>query len=84
MRRTRAEVSDLEAERGQGLLDSRLGKQRPKALHGRPFEPRFGYNEIVVLVLRWDEAQPVLPGYGLDRHAPIGTVLRHGDGHGVV
>src|SRR5215467_13415009 len=76
--------SDSKTERGQRVSRGRGLKRAEKALHRGASEPCLGYNEIIVLVLRGDEAQSVLPGDRLDRDAPIGSALRDGNAHGVV
>src|SRR5215469_7979032 len=83
-RRGLAGGSDPKTERGQRVSRGWGLKHREKALHCGANEPCLGYNKIVVLVLRGDEAQSVLPGDRLDRDAPIGSVLRDGNTHGVV
>ncbi len=79
-----SEGLDPEAERGQRVSRDRVLEHGAKALHCRPSEPRLGHDEIIVLVLCRDEAEPVLLGDRLDRDPPIGSVLRDGDTHGVV
>ena len=56
----------------------------PKVLHGRAIPPGFWDGKIVVFVLRGDEAETILPRYGFDRNAPIGSVLGDGDSNGIV
>ena len=53
-------------------------------LHSRAIQPGFWDGKIVVLVLRRDEAETILPRYGFDCHAPIGAVLGDGDSNGIV
>src|ERR1700738_5373057 len=76
--------SDLEAECSQRVSRDRIFEHRAKALHRRAGEPGLGHDEIVVLVLCRDEAEPVLSGDGLDRDPPIGSILRDGAPPGVV
>ncbi len=71
--------SDPEAERGQRVSRDRVFYQRAKALYRLASEPSFEHDEIVVLMLRGDEAEPVLSGDSLDRNPPIDPVLRDGD-----
>jgi hypothetical protein len=76
--------SDPEAERGQRVSRDRVFYQRAKALYRLASEPSFEHDEIVVLILRGDEAEPVLSGDSLDRNPPIDPVLRDGDTNGTM
>ena len=76
--------SEAEAERRKRFPHPYVRERCPETLHGRAVQSRFGDDEIIMLVLRRDETETVLPCDGLDRDAPIGTVLRDGDGDGVV
>jgi hypothetical protein len=76
--------SDPEAEPGQRVSRDRVFYQRAKVLYPLASEPSFGHDEIVVLILRGGEAEPVLSGDSLDRNRnpPIDPVLRDGDTNG--
>ena len=54
--------SDPEAERGQGVSRDRVLEHGAKALHRGASEPRPGHDEIIVLILCRNKAQPVLSG----------------------
>src|SRR5215469_6125440 len=75
---------DRETESGQRLAHRGVLEQFPETLDGGALEPRLWYDKVVVLVLDRDKPQPVLARHALDRHAPIGALLRHGDGDCVV
>ena len=76
--------SDPEAERGQGVSRDRVLEHGAKALHRGASDPRPGHDEIIVLILCRNKAQPVLSGDRLDRDTPIGSVLRDGDTNRIV
>jgi hypothetical protein len=71
--------SDPEAERGQRVSRDGVFEHGAKALQRRASEPRLGHDEIIVLILCRNKAQPVLSGDSLDRNPPIDPVLRDGD-----
>src|SRR5262245_24488392 len=52
--------------------------------YGRAFKTCLWYDEIVVLVLHGDEAQPILARDAVDGHAPIGPALGNRRRHGIV
>jgi len=76
--------SDRETESSQRLPNRGVVEQGPEPPYGRALQFRLRNDEIVVLVLNWNEPESVLACDAFDRHTPIGSVLRHRDGNGIV
>src|SRR5262249_51887350 len=76
--------SRFEAEGAQRISDGWPVKGCTEVQDGLSLYSRPGNNEIVVFILKPDEAEIVLPSDRFDRDTPVSAVLRHGGRDGIV